>query len=245
MPFATVDHNPNETTMSTNDKTAMDKIIHSVINQTDKMSLKVLTNAFVDAFGLEKGFWATMGVVRYTMVRLALGTPAGQATVPLSGNGLCPVSPGILTKFAESIANNCQQAIADVRALVAASPRTIGEYIKRGDFVMQEEEDDEFADNDPVNGCYVNAQEAALQADILLAQDKHDKIKEAQINQERVELLQAEADQGNPLAIFYLGVCYFNASGVEKDASRSASLLVKAEMMGVKRASQLLFGYFG
>lgn len=231
--------------MENSNETAMDKIIHSVINQTDKTSLKVLTNAFVDAFGPKKGYWATIGVVRYTMVRLALGTPADQATVPLSGNGLCPVSADILTKFSESTANNCQQAISDVQALIEASPKTIGEYIKRGDFVMQEKCDDEVADNDPVNGRHVNAQEATLYEGILLAQDKHDKITEAQINQKRVELLQAEADQGNPLAIFYLGNCYFNAIGVEKDVSRSASLLVKAEMMGVKRASQLLFGYFG
>ena len=226
-------------------KTAMDKIVHSVINQPDKTSLEVLVNAFADAFGANKGVSATMGVIRYTMVRLAQGIPADQTTVPLSGNGLCPVSAGLLTKFAESIANNCQQAILDVRALIDASPKTIGEYIKRGDFVMQEERDDEFADNDPVNGWHVNTQEATLHAAGQLAQEKHDKIQAAQILDQTVQLLQTEADRGNPLAIFYLGVCYFNASGVEKDVSRAASLLVKAEMMGVKRATRLLFGYFG
>lgn len=231
--------------MSTTNKSAMDKIVHTVIHQPDKTSLEVLVNAFADAFGANKGISATMGVIRYTMVRLAQGIPADQATVPLSGNGLCPVSAGMLTKFAESIANNCQQAISDVKALIDDSPKTIGEYIKRGDFVMQEESDDEFADNDPVNGWHVNAQEAALHAASQLAQEKHDKVKAAQILDQTVKLLQAEADQGNPLAIFYLGVCYFNASGVEKDVSRAASLLVKAEMMGVKRASRLLFGYFG
>lgn len=231
--------------MSKNNKTPMDKIVHSVINHPDKTSLKVLVKAFADSFGANKGVSATLGVIRYTMVRLAQGISADQATVPLSGNGLCPVSADILTKFAESTANNCQKAIADVRALIAASPKTIGEYIKRGDFVMQEEGDDEFADNDPINGLHVNAQDASLHAAIQLAQEEHDKIQERKIRDQQIELLQAEANHGNPLAIFYLGVCYFNASGVEKDVSRAAALLVKAEMLGVKRASRLLFGYFG
>ncbi len=207
-----------------------------------------VVSSFEKAFQSEElAVNATWGVLRYTLVRLAKGCSALEATKPLS-NGLCPVSGEALGKFAECVAEKCLPVIQAIRLMLRLSVGTVDEYIKQGSFTLAPPDDgsdvEEHDNNDPVNGCFVNKKYAELLAAEELAKSQHDKETLAQINGQIVELLNDEAEQGNPLAIYYLGVCCVVGSMVEKNMDRGAQLLVTAEQMGVRRASVFLSMYF-
>lgn len=155
-----------------------------------------------------------------------------------------------MCNLSESLAKKCRNEISDIKLLLLKS--MVGarlHYVEQGDFWMQEpaedDEEDAFHDNDPVNGWRFCKKEAELAAEQKLAESARDKEKAKQIQAQIVELNRQEAARGNPLALFYLGVRYFNASGVEKNDVLAFKLLQAAERMGVRRASSLLITYFG
>ena len=125
---------------------------------------------------------------------------------------------------------------------------TVAEYIKDGLFTMSSPDDEgdteEHDDNDPVNGRFVNKKEAELCAAEDLAKSENDAKKLAEISHQISNLLEAEAKRGNPLATFYLGVRCVTGRGEENDMARGAQLLVTAEQLGVRRATEFLYSYF-
>lgn len=100
-------------------------------------------------------------------------------------------------------------------------------------------------DHDPLNGRYVNAEHEKM----LLAYDKaceeKNQAEQDRIFKEELVLLKREAAKESPLAMFYLGVCYCNGSGVEKNLPKAKELLTKARTEGVERAETFLAMYFG
>ena len=229
--------------------TRMDGIVKSALRRRVKTELKAVDAEFQKSFGSDMAINATIGVLRYTLERLAEGCTPEDAARPLS-NGLCPVSAETMRNLSESLAKKCQNEIADIKLLLLksmAGARPL--YVAYGDFWMPEpdedDEEDAFHDNDPVNGWRFCKKQAELAAEQELAESARDKEKAKQIQAQIVELNRQEAARGNPLALFYLGVRYFNAGGVEKNDVLAFKLLQAAERMGVRRASSLLFTYFG
>lgn len=226
--------------------TRMDEIVESAWRRRVKTELKAVEAEFQKSFGSDMAFNATIGVLRYTLERLAEGCTPEDAARPLS-NGLCPVSAETMCNLSKSLAKKCRNEIADIKLLLLKS--RVGarlHYVPYGDFWMPEpDEEDAFHDNDPVNGWRFCKKEAELAAEQELAESARDKEKAKQIRAQIVELNRQEAARGNPLALFSLGVRYFNAGGVEKNDVLAFKLLQAAERMGVRRASSLLFTYFG
>ena len=102
-------------------------------------------------------------------------------------------------------------------------------------------------DNDPINGRFVNARHKKLcvESDWRGVRGEKDEERERQINREEVEIFKEEAAKNNPLALFYLGVCYLNGSDVEKDLHKGKVALQHAYKLGVRRAKDFLLMYFG
>lgn len=227
-------------------KTPMDKLVLSAVEKTAGKELEALLDAFAQPFGLQKGANAVAGVLRYILVRLAKGCSPDEATTPLSGNGICPVSADILTSYAKCVAQKCfTKEIDAVKDLIDRSrTNNFGDYMERRDFFMcGNGDDDEYDDNDPINGWLCCAKAKELHEAIELSQREKDKDKEALLLQQDIALLKEEAAKNNPLAIFYLGVIYWR-NWVERreqhDCRRAVAYLTTAEMMGVQRASNFL-----
>ncbi len=229
--------------------TSMDDLVAKACESAaDDEAFQNVMDSFEVAFQSEElAANATWGVLRYTLVRLAKGSSAQEATKPLS-NGLCPVSAEALCKFAECVVEKCNGVIQTVRLMLRFSVGSVAEYIKEGRFTLSSPDDEgdaeEHDDNDPVNGRFVNKKYAELCAAEDLTKSENDAKQLAKISRQIANLLEAEAKQGNPLATFYLGVRCVSGRGEEKDMARGAQLLVTAEQLGVRRASGFLFSYF-
>lgn len=102
-------------------------------------------------------------------------------------------------------------------------------------------------DNDPINGRFVNAQHKRLlvEQDWMGYRGEKDKNRENQIFEEEVRILEEESAKNNPLALFYMGVCCINGSGMPKDLLKGKTMLERAYSLGVKRAADFLLMYFG
>lgn len=96
-------------------------------------------------------------------------------------------------------------------------------------------------DYDPINGLYVNQEHEKLLHEIERAQQRQDEEEVQRLHMSSVVLLQKAVAENNPLAMFYLGVCYRVGCGVLKDVNKSCSLLTKAKELGVERAENFLF----
>ena len=228
--------------------TPMDAIVSQAVDHMVKRRLHALYDEFEEAFNSEVlAYNASLGVLRYTLFRLAEGVSAQEATVPLN-NGLCPVSAETLNRYAQSAAERCRKEIQAVQSLVRSLKGTSVEQVKQRVFEMPSLDDsgvvEEHHDNDPVNGLYANKMHAEFRAARDLALSKQDKEKLAEIDGKIVELLNVEASRGNPRAIFELGVRCASARGEEADKVRGAQLLMTAERMGVRRASSFLLSHF-
>ena len=102
-------------------------------------------------------------------------------------------------------------------------------------------------DNDPINGRFVNAHHKKLlvEHDWMWHRGEKNEAREAEIFAEELEIFKEEAVKNNPLGLFYLGVCYVNGSGLPKDMVKGHDALYRAYKLGVKRAADFLFRYFG
>ncbi|MCQ2367650.1 MAG: hypothetical protein MJ109_01375 [Kiritimatiellae bacterium] len=102
-------------------------------------------------------------------------------------------------------------------------------------------------DNDPINGRFVNAQHKRLliEQDWMGYRGEKNKEREEAIFKEEVEILKEESAKNNPLALFYMGVCCVNGSGMPKDSIKGRTMLERAYALGVKRAADFLLMYFG
>lgn len=100
-------------------------------------------------------------------------------------------------------------------------------------------------DHDPLDGRYVSPEHERL----LLAYDKacaeNDEVAKQEYFRQALEVEKQEAAKGNPLAMFYLGVYYCRAHGMEKNMAKAKELLIKARDAGVERAETFLLTDFG
>lgn len=97
-------------------------------------------------------------------------------------------------------------------------------------------------DNDPINGRFVNARHKKLlvESDYMGVRGEKNEEREQQIFAEEISIFKEEAAKGNPLGLFYLGVCLVNGSGMDKNLAKGKDALERAYKMGVKRAMDFL-----
>ena len=122
----------------------------------------------------------------------------------------------------------------------------VAEKIKRminNKWGISEEDEIEYDDFDPLNGRFVNEEYRQLSELYDRSAVEGDEIECDRIHQKRIEILEKEVVKGTPLALFYLGVCHCTGSGVKKNLRRARELLLKAEALGVRRASSFLCSY--